>query len=205
MFHALVILDVVALAAAGGVWLSRPWWENVSPPAVAMAKTWAPMRLGDTGQMCWRPLEWVLRYRESPGEPEIWQWDAGPGGRLVVAVERSWAMGEKILAGQPALDPLLDTLSRRNGFAASPVVPATAGRLQGQTATFAFWQFGGLRPIAWCGWVFRAQDAGLVWTACATAPKQGWETFSADAWALVASIRPVGQAGNHVGVQSASD
>lgn len=202
VFHTLVILDLFAAATAAGIWVSRPWWENVSAPSVAAAYTWAPMRLGATGWMCWRPLQWVLRHQEgASADTQIWQWDAGPGGRLVLVVKRSGQAGKRLAAEVRFFDSFLQVMSQRLGFVASPVTAGATATLQGHFVTFSYWQLGGLRPIAWCGWAFRARDGDLIWTACATAPKESWDTFSADAWAVTASLRPLARAENPGGAQ----
>lgn len=210
VLETLLILDTVGVAVAVGLWASRGWWQDVSPPEVTVAETWVPMRLGETGMMCWRPLEWAVRHERRGAGTELWQWDAGPGGRLVLMVQ-PWQPDkdkDKVmdmgLSGASAISPVLRALARRCGFAAGPTITVAGPTLQGDFATFGYWQFGGLRPIAWHGWVFRARDGDLVWTACATAPKQGWQAFSADAWAVLASVRRLGQGGSR-GREPATD
>jgi hypothetical protein len=190
VFETVLILDALGIAAAVGLWVSRPWWEKVFPPWVAAAETWAPMRLGDTGRMCWRPVEWTLRHGRTATGADLWQWDAGPGGRLVIIVEPWQPTKDETVLGS-LLNPTLQALARWPGFVASPIGLVATSVLRGEFATFGYWRFGGLRPIGWCGWVFRARDGDLLWTACATAPREGWDAFSASAWAVLASLRPL--------------
>jgi hypothetical protein len=185
-FLAALMLDAVALAALGGVWYTRPWWEGVAAPTSAAAADWSPLRLEGSGLWTWRPVQWGLRY-SGQGRGGVWQLEAGPGARLVIVAEPV-AAGERA-PKQPAVADVLGPMAKRPGFDAGAATAVDSPLGPGIYAPFRYWQLGGLRLLAWQGWAYRATRGGLQWTACATYPAED-TAFGAAAWQVLAALRP---------------
>lgn len=187
----LLILDVVAMLAAGTIWLARPYWEKVTPPPVAKPEQWGPAALGNTGWWCWRPMGWTLRYAKS-GEREEWDLEAGVGARLVMVAEKEPRYAPT--ASRHRAEGLLRGMETWPGFNASKPEATKLEIGPGYSARFAYWQVGGLRVLAWNGWIWAGRSKDRKWTACATFPaKEGEAGFAAEAWQVLASVRPAKQ------------
>lgn len=189
--QALLLLDVVAILAAGGIWLARPYWETVTPPPVAEPEQWGPAALGDTGCWCWRPMGWKLRYAKS-GEREEWHLEAGVGATLVLVAEKE--PRHAATASRHRIEGLLQAMRTWSGFSASKPEAADVSIGPGYSARFAYWQVGGLRLLPWNGWIWAGRSMDRKWTACATFPaREGQAGFAAEAWQVLASVRTAKQ------------
>jgi hypothetical protein len=190
-FQTLLILDVVAVLTAGGIWLARPWWEAVQPPAATPALDWGPATLGETGYWCWRPMEWTLRY-EKDGDREEWQLEGGVGARLVFIAEKA---RDQVAQDDAAkrLGGLLTAMETWAGFSATNQEMMETLLAPGCGARFGYWQVGGLRLLPWAGWAWAGESDGRLWTACATFPEPEWKGFGMTAWQVLASVRPTRQ------------
>ncbi len=187
----LVILDGVAALTAGGIWLTRPYWEAVEPPPVTAPQQWGPTSLGDTGCWCWRPMEWTLRYSKD-GDREEWQLEAGVGARLVLVAEKETAKASPE-EGKKRVEGLMKAMGTWYGFGASEPEAAETALGTGYAARFAYSQVGGLRVLPWGGWAWAGRSEGRAWTACATFPEGEWKTFSPAAWQVLETVRPAKQ------------
>ena len=186
----LVILDGVAALAAGAIYLTRPYWEAVTPPPVVAAQEWGPANLGDTGCWCWRPMEWTLRYSKD-GDREEWHLEAGVGARLVLVAQKEPASGPD--EGKKRVDGLMKAMATWSGFGASEPEAVETGVGKGYAARFAYMQLGGLRVLPWAGWAWAGRSEDRAWTACATFPEGEGNLFSATAWQVLESVRPAKQ------------
>jgi hypothetical protein len=190
------ILLGISVLAGVGLWLTQPWWKDVRVLPLRPCGKWRPYVLPGGDLWCWWPDGWEVREEKTRSGAKV-IFDAGDTARVVIVVR---ADGNTGLSGQSVerrptavasrlVAELLWVISRKPGFWHTPIRPVFTRLGEGRGAFFAHWNFAGIRPVPWYGWLCVVASENRLVAACATCAGENLRDFAWPAVRLVKTLK----------------